>query len=285
LQRAERKNPNPYSEAARQGRDSTQKAADQEGEEQMKRFAPGFLALATVLASAASAQTNPPAKRPVTTAHSSTAAKPSSSTYDKALLNPALLRATAPAEYDVKFTTTKGSFTVHVTRDWAPVGADRFYNLVKHRFYDGAAIFRVVPNFMAQFGISPYPAVAKAWDKAAIKDDPVKHGNTRGAITFAAESDANTRDTEVFINFRNNSYLDSQRFAAFGEVTEGMEVVDQLYGGYGDSGAPDQGKMTEEGRAYTEKNFPKLDIITTAVVVAPGGTTAPKAAPKTPPHP
>lgn len=252
----------------------------------MKRFTPGVLALAMTLASVASAQTNPPAKtQATTTAHSSAAAKPAASTYDKALLNPALLKATAPAEYDVKFTTTKGNFTVHVARDWAPVGADRFYNLVKHHYYDGVAIFRVVPNFMAQFGISPYPAVAKAWDKAAIKDDAVKHGNTRGAITFAAESDPNTRTTQVFINFKNNAFLDSQRFAAFGEVTEGMDVVDQLYSGYGDSGAPDQGKMTDEGRAYTEKNFTKLDVIKTAVVVAPAGTTVPKAAPKTAAHP
>ena len=133
---------------------------------------------------------------------------------------------------------------------------------------------------MAQFGVSPYPVVAKAWDNAAIKDDLVKHGNTRGAITFAAETAPNTRTTQVFINFKNNAFLDSQRFAAFGEVTQGMDVVDQLYGGYGDAGAPDQEKMTKEGRAYTEKGYPKLDVVKSATLVPPAGA----AAPKTPAH-
>jgi peptidyl-prolyl cis-trans isomerase A (cyclophilin A) len=244
----------------------------------MKRLQAAVIVLGFISAGAALAQTAPVKKPGTATSHP--AARPASSTYDRALLNPALLKQQAPAEYDVKFVTTKGDFTVHVTRDWAPIGADRFYNLAKHHYYDGVAFFRVIPGFMAQFGVSPYPVVAKAWDNAAIKDDLVKHGNTRGAITFAAESAPNTRTTQVFINFKNNAFLDSQRFAAFGEVTQGMDVVDQLYGGYGDAGAPDQEKMTKEGRAYTEKGFPKLDTVKTATLVPPAGT----AAPKTPAH-
>ena len=174
----------------------------------MKKLRPAVLVLGFIFAGVATAQT-PPAQKPGT-ATSHPAARPAGSTYDRALLNPALLKQQAPAEYDVKFITTKGDFTVHVTRDWAPIGADRFYNLVKHHYYDGVAFFRVIPGFMAQFGVSPYPVVAKAWDNAAIKDDLVKHGNTRGAITFAAESAPNTRTTQVFINFKNNAFLDSQ---------------------------------------------------------------------------
>ena len=246
----------------------------------MKKAALATVALAFAGAIAfaqGSTASKPPATqaKPGTAQKPATTAKPAASPYDKALLTPKALVAQAPAEFDVKFVTTQGDFNVHVTRDWAPHGADRFYNLVKHHYFDGVALFRVVPGFMAQFGISAYPAVAKAWDDAKIPDDAVKHGNTRGAITFAAESAPNTRTTQVFINYKNNAFLDSQRFAAFGEVTEGMDVVDKFYGGYGDAGAPDQGKMTEQGKAYTDAGFPKLDHVKTATVVAPA------AAPKT----
>ena len=172
------------------------------------------------------------------------------------------MRAKAPAEYDVKFVTTAGEFTVKVTRAWAPNGADRFYNLVRHHFYDGAAFFRVLPGFMAQFGLSAYPEVSKVWENANIKDDPIVQSNHRGFVSFATAG-PNTRTTQVFINYGNNEALDKSGFSAFAVVSDGMEVVDKLYNGYGegapDGHGPDQGLIGNRGRAYLEKGFPKLD--------------------------
>jgi peptidyl-prolyl cis-trans isomerase A (cyclophilin A) len=188
------------------------------------------------------------------------------------LLNPATLKATAPPVFKALFSTTKGDFTVEVHRDWSPNGADRFYNLVKNGFYDGAEFFRVVPNFMVQFGISGNPKIAAAWAHQNLRDDPVKSGNKRGRITYAMAG-PNTRTTQVFINFRDNSNLDSQGFASFGEVTEGgMDVVDKLYSGYGDmqemgGHGPSPGKIETEGNAYLDKNFSQLDKIKTATIV------------------
>ena len=152
------------------------------------------------------------------------------------LSDPASLNEKAPAVYKAKFDTSKGSFVVEVHRDWAPNGADRFYNLVKNGFYDNARFFRVIDGFMAQFGINGDPNVAAVWRDANIKDDPVKQSNTRGMITFATAG-PNTRTTQVFINFGDNAALDGQGFSPFGKVVSGMDVVDSLYGGYGE-GAP-----------------------------------------------
>lgn len=192
---------------------------------------------------------------------------------DPALLKPATLKAQAPAEYDVKFVTTKGDFVVHVTRAWAPNGADRFYNLVKHHFYDGATFFRYVDGFVVQFGLTGSPAVNKAWTDANIKDDPVKSSNKPGFITFAMAG-PNTRTTQVFINLGDNSRLDGMGFAPFGEVTSGMDVVKTFYSGYADAPTSHQGEITNEGKAYLDKNFPKLDSIKTATIVAPAGAAA-----------
>ena len=199
------------------------------------------------------------------TASKTGAAKPS-------LLNPASLHATAPATYKAQFTTTKGDFVIEVHRDWAPLGADRFYNLVKNGFYDDTTFFRVVPDFMVQFGMSGNTKIEGAWGSAKIKDDPVKQGNARGRISFAMGG-PNTRTTQVFINFKDNSRaLDSQGFAAFGEVTQGMDVVDKLYGGYGDmqdmgGHGPSPGRIAAEGNAYLLKYFPQLDRTKTAKIV------------------
>jgi peptidyl-prolyl cis-trans isomerase A (cyclophilin A) len=187
------------------------------------------------------------------------------------LMNPAALKAKAPDDFKAQFTTTKGDFVVEVHRDWAPNGADRFYVLVKNGFYDGAEFFRVIPNFMVQFGISGNPKIAAAWAHANLRDDPVKQGNKRGRITYAMAG-PNTRTSQVFINFRDNSNLDSQGFAAFGEVTEGMDVVDKLYGGYGDmqemgGHGPSPSKIESEGNAYLDKNFSQLDKIKTAKIL------------------
>jgi peptidyl-prolyl cis-trans isomerase A (cyclophilin A) len=180
------------------------------------------------------------------------------------LLKPATLNEKAPETFDVEFTTTKGNFTVHVTRVWAPLGADRFYNLVKANYFSGAAFFRVVPNFIVQFGLSADPAVNTVWRSSNFKDDPVTQSNKPGYITFATAG-PNTRTTQLFINFGNNGFLDGQGFSPFGQVTKGMDVVQKLHSGYGEK--PDQGAITTQGKAYTEKTFPNLDTIKSAAIL------------------
>ena len=188
--------------------------------------------------------------------------------YDRALLRPAALKETAPETFKVKFVTTRGDFVVTVTRAWAPIGADRFYNLVKHRFYDNASFFRVVPGFVVQFGISAYPPVAAAWANANMKDEPVVGSNKRGYLTYAKTSMPNTRSTQIFINLKDNAGLDGQGFSPFGYVdAQGMKVVEMLYDQYGDSGGPDQDQISKQGKPYLDKGWPKLDSIKTATLV------------------
>ena len=182
------------------------------------------------------------------------------------LLHPASLHATAPATYRVSFATTRGTFVVTVHRAWSPRGADRVYNLVRARFFDGVAFFRVVKGFVVQFGISPDPAVAKAWQTATIKDDPVKVSNTPGTITFA-DAGPDTRTTQVFLNLGSNAALDGRGFSPFGRVTSGMSVVNRLYGGYGGQPGGDQQQIATQGDAFLRKTFPKLDHIRTARIV------------------
>jgi peptidyl-prolyl cis-trans isomerase A (cyclophilin A) len=216
---------------------------------------------------------------------------------DPALLHPATLKATAPPVYEVTFNTTKGDFVITVTRAWAPNGADRFYNLVKHGYFTNVSFYRVVADFIVQFGLSPDPKINAAWSSANIKDDPVKQSNKAGTITYAMGG-PNTRNTQVFINFSDNgSQLDNIGFSPFGQVTSGMDVVKQLYGGYGEisdlgGSGPAQGRVGEGGKAYLDKNFPKLDSIKSATVTSPApaapahkpAAKAPAKAPaKTPP--
>jgi peptidyl-prolyl cis-trans isomerase A (cyclophilin A) len=196
------------------------------------------------------------------------------------LLNPVSLRAKAPEVFKAKFTTTKGDFVIETHRDWAPLGVDRFYNLVKNRFFTNAAFFRVVPNFIVQFGLNASPAVNKAWKNAQIPDDPVTHGNQPGTVVFASHGPG-TRTTQLFINFKDNaSRLDGLGFAAFGEVTEGMDVVREIYAGYGEQ--PAQKAIAEQGKAYLDENFPKIDFILSATVIFPDAVPAApaKSAPK-----
>jgi peptidyl-prolyl cis-trans isomerase A (cyclophilin A) len=196
------------------------------------------------------------------------------------LLTPKALKATAPAEYKVKFETTKGSFVVDVHRDWAPIAADRFYNMVRNNYFDGVRFFRAVKGFMVQFGIHPRPDVNKAWMNANIMDEPTKHGNTRGTLTFARTGAPNSRSTQLFINTANNAFLDNQGFAAFGEVVEGMDVVDQFYTGYGEATTNDQGTIMEKGEPYLAQKWPLTDkIVTARIESAPAAPAA--AAPKT----
>jgi len=187
-----------------------------------------------------------------------------------ALLNPASLTAKAPDVFNVKFTTSVGDFVIEAHRAWAPLGADRFFNLAKNNFFDDAAFFRVVPNFMAQFGIPANPKVSAVWENANLKDEPVKQSNGPGYVTFAKTGAPNSRSTQMFISFGNNSFLDNQGFAPFGKVTEGMEVVRKLYSGYGEATTDKQNLIYGQGKAYLDKNYPKLDSIkSTTVTVAP----------------
>jgi peptidyl-prolyl cis-trans isomerase A (cyclophilin A) len=185
-----------------------------------------------------------------------------------ALRNPAALTEAAPATFKANFDTTKGTFVVTVHKDWAPKGADRFYNLVKSGYFNDVRFFRVIPNFMAQFGIHGTPAVSAAWQSARITDDPVKQSNKRGYVTFATAG-PNTRTTQLFVNYGDNASLDKQGFSPFGEVTSGMDVVDKLYNGYGeiykrsDFQLP---KFMSEGNAYLEKQFPRMDYIKAATI-------------------
>jgi peptidyl-prolyl cis-trans isomerase A (cyclophilin A) len=163
----------------------------------------------------------------------------------------------------VTFETTKGNVKIQVNRSWAPKGADRFYNLVKNGFFDGCRFFRIVPNFIVQFGLGGDPAVNARWEDARITDDPVTKTNRKGALTFATAG-PNTRTTQLFINLKANAALDEQGFAPFGQVVEGMELIEGLYSGYGE--APDQGMIRTQGNAYLTKRFPNLDYIKNATV-------------------
>ncbi|MGC2388689.1 MAG: peptidylprolyl isomerase [Candidatus Acidiferrum sp.] len=201
--------------------------------------------------------------------------------YERILLRPSLLTARAPATYKVKFVTTKGDFVIEVTRAWAPLGADRFYNLARHHFYDNTSFFRVLKGFVVQWGISAYPPVTAAWEHAPIKDDPVVQSNLRGYITYAMGG-PDTRTTQVFINLVDNKRLDGMGFSAFGQVTEGMDVVEALYAGYGE-GAPDgrgpaQDMIEKSGKPYLDKDFPQLDSVKTTELILPPGAVRPKAA-------
>lgn len=187
------------------------------------------------------------------------------------LLSPEKASAKAPPRFTVRFATTQGTILVRVHRDWAPLGADRFFNLVKAGFYNDAAFFRVLPGFVAQFGINGSPEVSAKWKEAVIKDDPPSgHTNARGTLTFATAGPG-TRTTQLFINYGDNARLDAMGFTPFGEVLSGMEAADRFYSGYGEGApqgqGPEQNRIEGEGDAYLKKGFPKLDYIRTATIV------------------
>jgi peptidyl-prolyl cis-trans isomerase A (cyclophilin A) len=178
--------------------------------------------------------------------------------------------AASPDSFRVKFATTKGDFTVEVTRAWAPRGADRFYRLVSEGYFKDGRFFRVLPGFMAQFGLSGNPAVNAKMDSLQIPDDPVTQSNKRGSLTFATAG-PNTRSNQFFINYKDNASLDSQGFAPFGKVIDGMKVVDAMYGGYGEGApnglGPSQDSIGLKGNEYLQRAFPRLDYIKSATIV------------------
>jgi peptidyl-prolyl cis-trans isomerase A (cyclophilin A) len=188
-----------------------------------------------------------------------------------ALLDPKLATEKAPPRYKVKVETTSGDFIIEVERDRAPNGADRFYNLVKIGYYNNSAFYRVLDGFMAQVGFNGDPNVNAAWRAAVIPDDPVRLGNKRGIVTFAMSSRPNSRTTQFFVNTVNNDYLDRSGFAGFGNVIEGMNVIDSLYSGYGEGApqgkGPSQMRIAREGNEYLKKEFPKLDYINRAYIL------------------
>jgi peptidyl-prolyl cis-trans isomerase A (cyclophilin A) len=186
-------------------------------------------------------------------------------------MDPAKATAEAPAVYKVKMATTRGDFVIEVHRDWAPNGADRFYNLVKMGYFTDVAFFRVIKGFMVQFGIHGDPEVNRTWHAANIKDDPAgKQSNARGMVTFATAG-PNTRTTQLFINYGDNGRLDGMGFAPIGKVVSGMDVVDALEGMYGEGaprgGGPAQDRLQNEGNAYLKASFPKLDYLKSAALV------------------
>lgn len=219
---------------------------------------PLALALSLVLCSAAMCAEPKPDAKP------DPAAAPS-------FADPSKLTEKAPESFKAQFDTTKGKFTVEVTRSLSPNGADRFYNLVRSGYFKDIAFFRVMSGFMCQFGIHGDPAVSAKWRSASIPDDPVKGSNTRGAITFATGG-PNTRTTQFFINFGDNGNLDSMGFSPFGKVVEGMDVVDKINAEYGEGAprgrGPDQGRVQRDGNEYLKKDFPNLDYIKSVTILA-----------------
>lgn len=193
-----------------------------------------------------------------TKAKAAAAAKPASK-----LMSPDALNEKAPAEFRAKFITTKGEFIIKVTRAWAPLGADRFYNLVKNGFYDGSAFHRVHPGFVAQFGLHPNPSVQSRWQMKPLKDEKVVKSNLLGYVSYAAFG-SDSRTTQVFINLKDNKSLDVQGFPPFGDVVKGIGVLAGVYGGYGDK--PQEPRILLQGASYLKRSFPQLDYITKAVI-------------------
>jgi len=183
-----------------------------------------------------------------------------------ALRDPSLLADTAPDVFRARFETSKGRFEIEVHRDWAPLAADRFFNLVKNGFYDGNRFFRVRPGFVAQWGLHGDPFIQRAWRDANLRDEPVKQSNLRGFVSFTNENSPQSRYTQVFINLRDNAELDKDNFPAFGQVVSGMENVDKLYGGYAGPKEPDGRRIIREGNEYLQKEYPRLDFIKAATI-------------------
>lgn len=205
-----------------------------------------------------------------------------------ALLDPSLATAVAPVRYIVRFHTTAGDFDVEVTRSWSPNGADRLFNLVQIGHFNGVAFFRVVENFVAQFGISDHPEVNARWESAFIPDDPTIETNAAGRVVFASRG-PNTRSNQLFINLADNPFLDRMGFSPVGEVIAGMDAVRALFAGYGEcepmGRGPNQRRIITEGAAWLDAAYPELDQVITATVVGTFDTERPRILPPEPSAP
>jgi len=184
------------------------------------------------------------------------------------------MNQTAPMRFRASFETSQGTFVVEVHRDWAPHGADRFYSLVKNGFYDNNRFFRIVKTQLrvVQWGMHGSPRISEKWQQASIRDDPRIQRNVKGTVCFAASGQPNSRTTQVFVSLKDNrEILDKQGFAPFGQVVEGMDVLERLYDGYGDGPpggqGPSQQRLAREGNAYLAESFPRLDYIVKAEIV------------------
>jgi peptidyl-prolyl cis-trans isomerase A (cyclophilin A) len=197
---------------------------------------------------------------------------PQPTAVQRVLLDPsaAPFQSEAPDSFRVRLETSQGDVVIEVVKAWAPIGAQRFYTLVRNGFFDGNRFFRVLPGFIVQFGVSGVPDVQEAWNEHALTDDPVLHSNERGTVTFATAG-PDTRTTQMFINYGNNEGLDGAGFAPIGRVTEGMGALLLLYAEYGETApqgsGPDYGCMLEGGNAYLDRAFGQLDSIRTATII------------------
>jgi peptidyl-prolyl cis-trans isomerase A (cyclophilin A) len=240
----------------------------------MKAMVPVLLG---ALALQACAKKDAPAPAPSASASASAAPTvvkaggPLASTLHPDLLDPSKAKARAPDVFKAHFTTSKGDFVIEVHRDWAPIGADRFYNLVKLGFYDDTRFFRVIDRFLCQFGISGDPAVSAKWANQTMPDDPVVQSNKRGYVSFGQTNAPNSRTTQIIIDTGDNPKLDAAKFAPFGLVTSGLDVVDSLYSGYGEGDpagkGPNQVIVQARGNAFADKLYPQLDAVRTAIIV------------------
>jgi peptidyl-prolyl cis-trans isomerase A (cyclophilin A) len=195
------------------------------------------------------------------------AAEPAPAAAKPSLKDPASLKAKAPETFKAKFETTQGDFVVEVTRSWSPLGADRFYNLVKNGFYDGVKVFRVLPGFVVQFGINGDPSINAVWQRASVMDDPVTQSNQRGTVVFATGG-PHSRTTQVFVNLADNARLDKSGFSPFGKVDEaGMAVIEKFYSGYEGAASDEQQSIQSKGNAFLESKYPKLDAVKKATIV------------------
>jgi len=176
-------------------------------------------------------------------------------------------KVVVPEVFRVKFETTQGNFVVEAQRAWAPHGVDRFHELVRMRYFDQSRFYRVLPGFIAQFGVHRDFKVQNLWNTFRIVDDPPKEKNLRGTVAFA-QSGPSTRTTQIFINLADNAVLDEERFVPFAKIIEGLDVVDKFYSGYGDVRPQgkniDPGRVEEEANEYLAPRFPKLDYVTRA---------------------
>jgi peptidyl-prolyl cis-trans isomerase A (cyclophilin A) len=237
----------------------------------MKHALIALLACAALWAQTSTAPAAAKAKAPAATATKAKATAKATAKAPPAPPKPDLLRPNTvvgkpPGIFVVRLETNKGNIDIRVVRNWAPNGVERFYNLVRAGFYDNTYFFRVL-DFMAQVGISSNPAISKIWSEKTIFDDRVIQTNRRGMVTFASASEPNSRSTQFFINKKDaNTYLDQYKFAPFGEVVEGMEVVDKIYSGYGEP--PVQDGLTEQGEAFVNRNYPRMDKIIKASIIA-----------------